>query len=360
MSSIDGRFRGAAAAVLGAALCLSAAAASAATWPGRAVEVPVREIPIQGPVALSSAEISGMAWTADTLVILPQDPLLFAENDRLGIFWLTRDEVLAALDTEGAAPLEPHRVECAAPGLARVIRGFDGLEAIGFLGDRFYITVEAKGDTAMAGYLLCGKHDGERGHVHIDMTKLTAIPLGLNLPNIAEESLVVAGERILTFSEANGRGCNPDPRAKIFDAQINYLGSLPFPHIEYRVTDATALDDQGRFWVMNYFFPPEAGKLQVNGDPEVDRFGLPAGQDPRRGVERLLELRLTQDDEIIRTNTPPIYLERAADGACRNWEALVRLDDRGFLVMTDKYPRTMLAFVPNPFRSTDPGGFDGE
>ena len=355
MSSIDGRIRSASAAVLCAALCLAVVPAFAATWPGRAVEVPLREIPIRGPVALSAAEISGMAWRADTLVILPQDPLLFAENDRLGIFWLTRDEVRAALEDEARQPLEPHRVECAAPGLVRIIRGFDGLEAVGFLGDRFYLTVEAKDDTAMAGYLLCGKHDGVLDEVRIDMTKLTAIPLGLNLPNIAEESLVVDGERILTISEANGRAVNPAPRAKVFDAQINYLGSLPFPHIEYRVTDATALDDTGRFWVINYFYPPEAGKLQVGSDPEVERFGMPEGQDPLRGVERLLELRLTADDEIVRTNTPPIYLERAADGECRNWEALVRLGDGGFLLMTDKYPRTMLAFVPNPFRQPDKG-----
>lgn len=32
----------------------------------------------------------------------------------------------------------------------------------------------------------------------------------------------------------------------------------------------------------------------------------------------------------------------------RNWEGLVVLDDRGFLMATDKYPFTILAFVPAP------------
>ena len=135
----------------------------------------------------------------------------------------------------------------------------------------------------------------------------------------------------------------------MFDKDINYLCSLPFPNIEYRVTDATALDDERRFWVMNYFFPPEKMKLQVGEDPEVVRFGRPEGQNPEGCVERLLELRITDEDTIIRTDTPPISFPLLPDGVCRNWEAVVRLDDRGFLVMTDQYPGTLLAFIPNPY-----------
>ena len=65
-------------------------------------------------------------------------------------------------------------------------------------------------------------------------------------------------------------------------------------------------------------------------------------------IERLLELRLTTDGRIVRTESPPLNLELLPDGECRNWEAVVRLDDRGFLLMTDKYPGTLLAFVPLP------------
>jgi hypothetical protein len=32
----------------------------------------------------------------------------------------------------------------------------------------------------------------------------------------------------------------------------------------------------------------------------------------------------------------------------RNWEGIVRLDERGFLLMTDEDPDTILAFVPRP------------
>jgi hypothetical protein len=250
-----------------------------------------------------------------------------------------------------AVPLEPELVLCEAAGMMRIIQGFDGLEAMGILGDRVYLTVEAKEDTVMAGYLVCGHYGmGPRG-VAIDMTRMTSIPLGLNIPNVAEESMIIDGDRVITFSEANGRNLVRAPRAKVFNEVVDYLGSIPFPHIEYRVTDATALDAEGRFWVINYFYPGEAFKLRPAPDPEVEIFGPPEGPQTSGCVERLLELRLTEDDRIVRTETPPIYLRLAEEGGCRNWEALVRLEPDGFLLMTDKYPGTLFGFAPNPYAS---------
>jgi hypothetical protein len=233
--------------------------------------------------------------------------------------------------------------------LFRVVAGFDGLEAVGMIDDRVYLTVEAKDDTVMAGYLVCGHTTKVDGRVVIEMTKLTSIPLGCNIPNVAEESIVIDGRRVITLSEANGRNVMPEARAKVFDEKVNYLGSLPFPQIEYRVTDATALDSEGRFWVINYFYPPERTKLKPAPDPELARFGAPENYALDGCIERLLELQLTSDDRIVRTDTPPIYLGLAPEG-CRNWEAIVRLEDRGFLLMTDKYPGTLLVFVPNPYK----------
>ena len=94
---------------------------------------------------------------------------------------------------------------------------------------------------------------------------------------------------------------------------------------------------------------PERGKLNPAADPELEKFGLPEGYDPDGCVERLLELQLTGDDRIVRTATPPINLKLSVGQDCRNWEAVARLDDRGFLLMTDKYPGTLLAYVPNPY-----------
>ena len=305
-------------------------------------------LPLAGPLADPRAEVSSMTWQGDTLVILPQFPDRFAEDGLLGFFAIGKQKILDVLDGGGREPIQPHQVLCRAPGLMGVVRGFDGLEAMGCIGNRYYMTVEAKDDTVMAGFLVSGHYDVVDGLVVMDMTSLNSIPMGLNIPNVAEEAVVIDGRRVITISEVNGLNVNPEPMAKVFNAAAEFTGSLPMPQIEYRVTDATALDEANRFWVINYYYPPERDKLDPAPDPELVRFGDPSSCDPDQCIERLLELRLTADDRIVRTDTPPLNLELLPDEECRNWEAMVRLDDRGFLLMTDKYPGTLLAFVPFP------------
>lgn len=327
-----------------------ASVAVAVDAPPRATTIEPLILEITGPLTDPRAEVSGMTWKGDTLVILPQDPTLFAGADQLGFFVMSRSEIYAAIDGTADGPIEPRQVMCQAPGLSRIIKGFDGLEAVALMGDRCYMTVEAKGDSGMAGYLVCGHYDVVKNEVIMDMTRLSAIPMGLNIPNISEETIVIDGSQVITISEANGRHVNPTPVGKVFNAEISFQGTIPLPNIEYRVTDATAVDEQKRFWVINYYYPPERYKLKPAADPELEKFGDPAAFDPDACIERLLELRIVrtcmQGDYIERTETPPVNLVTLPNNECRNWEAVVRLDDRGFLLMTDKYPGTLLAFVP--------------
>jgi len=48
------------------------------------------------------------------------------------------------------------------------------------------------------------------------------------------------------------------------------------------------------------------------------------------------------------TDSAPIQLTLLSDGTARNWEGVAKLDDRGFLLATDKFPDTILAFVQQP------------
>ena len=59
----------------------------------------------------------------------------------------------------------------------------------------------------------------------------------------------------------------------------------------------------------------------------------------------LLEFKLLED-KIIRTERQPINIKLSEFGDSRNWEGIVRLDDIGFLIATDKFPGTILAFLP--------------
>jgi len=330
-----------------AAILATAAPASAGGDMGGMPTVRVQLLQLEGPLASRSSEVSGMTWHGDTLIVLSQYPDQFLEEEgMLGLFGIGKDQILAAIDH--GEPVRPFLIPCLAPGLAEVVDGYDGLEAIGIIGDRYFMTVEAKENSGMTGFLVSGRYDVTDSLVVLDVTHLVQIPMKVNIPNVSSESILVDGDRVITLTEANGLNVNPQPRAKVFSSEAQYLGTLPMPQIEYRVTDASALDAKGRFWVINYLYPYEGAKLKPAPDPELARYGDPETFDQARCIERLLELRLDPAGSIVRTSRPPVNLELLPDGECRNWEALVRLDDRGFLLMTDKYPGTLLAFVPFP------------
>ena len=162
--------------------------------------------------------------------------------------------------------------------------------------------------------------------------------------NHTDEALLVTSDGIITFFESNGAGLNPNPHGTIFDTSLQLSGTVPFPTIEYRVTDATALDDQAKFWMINYFFPGEP-ELKPSQDPLADKYGQGATHAAGLYVERLVEFQY-KPDGIMLTDTPPVQMQLIDEP--RNWEGLVRLEGYGFLLVTDKYPGTLLGFIAYP------------
>ena len=143
---------------------------------------------------------------------------------------------------------------------------------------------------------------------------------------------MVHGDRLMVLFEANGVRVNPGAQVAFFDLDLEYLGSAPMDPVEYRITDASEAAPGGVFWVINYFYPGERDVLSPTGMQD-------------QPVEHLLELRF-DGDRVSRSRRPALDLRRDRGSPARNWEALVRLPGRGFLLMTDRYPTTLLAFVP--------------
>jgi hypothetical protein len=281
--------------------------------PGQPDEQPVTAIPLSGPASAATAEFSGLAWYGDHLVLLPQYPGRFSGGEDGALLVLKREVIEAYLGGASTTPLVPEEVPFSASGLAATVDGFEGYEAIAFDGDRAYLTIEASTGGTMHSYLVAGRVTPGPGEVRVD--------------------------------PANGAQVNPDPVAQRFDLSPAPAGAVPFPQIEYRITDATALDDAGRFWAINYFFPGEV-ELEPQVDPLAARYGQGASHAIYPHVERLVLL--AYDGSAIRlVDQPPLQLTLPSDEA-RNWEGIVRFDSRGFLLVTDKFPETILAFVPSP------------
>ncbi|MDY6875132.1 MAG: hypothetical protein SWK90_02860 [Chloroflexota bacterium] len=310
-------------------------------------EQPVRVVPVTGALVDKDAEVSGLAWYGDYLIILPQYPDRFASPNEGLLFAIPKGDILAFLDGTSDAPIMPQDVLFVAPGLARQIAGFEGYEAIAFQDDRVFVTIESKTGMSMLGYLVAGEMAPDLSSLCLDATTLTEIPPQAGLINMTDETLLVAGDRLVTVYEANGAAVNSEPVARLFALSLYPLDPIPFPNVEYRITDATGLDGADRFWALNYFWPGDETKLKPATDALATKYGKGPTHARLTTVERLVEFQYTETG-ISLVDTPPIQLELIDDDHSRNWEGIVRLDNRGFLLVTDTYPETILGFVSVP------------
>jgi len=304
-------------------------------------EIQIVELPLEGESAKTDAEYSGLSWYGEYLILLPQFPSRFGNH----LWAIPKTQILAYLDGEREI-LSPQKLSFIDDGVKEGLRGFEGYEALAFDGNRAYLTIESDVGSKMACYVVGGQIDPNLSALTLDAATRNEIPHPVEIDNMCDEALLVRDGQVFTFFEANGANVNPQPEVHRFDSDLKFQGTNTLPNIEYRLTDVTALDAAGRFWAINYMFAGDAGKL----DPAPDSFTaqIEAGSSHIGSdtIERLLEFEITADG-IALTGTAPIWLQLLPDEA-RNWEGLVRLDGRGFLIVTDKFPDTILAFVPYP------------
>ena len=303
-------------------------------------ESPVMEIALSGPAAEPSAELSGLAWFGDNLILLPQYPNIFDENGDGALFYLPKDELMLYIGGAQGSPLAPRSIKLVAPNLTDQISNYQGFESIGFSGDQVFLTIEAGTGTDMHGYLISGTMSADLSTLTLDTTKLTEIPTQAKSANHSDESMLVLKDRVMTFYEANGTAIVSNPVAHVFDFDLNPLGTIPMGNLEYRLTD-TAVSSENTFWGINYFFPGDTDLLPKN-DPILEKFGTGETHAKYPQVERLVQF-LYSDSEVVVSGRPPVYLQLTED--IRNWEGLTTMDNFGVLMVTDKYPRTILAFV---------------
>lgn len=313
--------------------------------PNAPPEYTVQVIEMEGEVAATRAELSGLAWYEDTLILLPQYPQKVSKQGGSRLYAIPRQALLEAIDAQ--VTIKPIPVPLYAEEIYTAVPGFEGFEAIAFIGNQVYLTIEARqGLLNMDGYLVSGQIAPDLSAIYLDANSLTKNSPQIRLHNKSDEALLVVDNQIITFFEINGAALNSSPHATLFDHQLKRLNTLPFPALEYRVTDASAMDDNQHFWVINDFYP-----LEINLRPETDalfeHYGKGASHAQFPSVERLVEMQYSPEG-ITLTSTPPIQLKLLSNGDARNWEGIAVLDGLGFVLVTDKYPESILGFVPFP------------
>lgn len=332
-------------------------------------EVEVQFIELDGPAAERDSEISGLVWVGDYLLMLAENPNMYIGEDYADqfeieegvagfFFGLEKADILAYLDEDAPEPLTPFPVPLIAEDVVESIPGFDGFEAVGVFDDGeggFVVVMIIEADTedeSMMGFAVPGRLDADLSSVELLLENALPIEPQTQFNNMAYESIItIAGETVseslaITLYEANGAAVNEEPTGQVIDLFTGELSSTPFVNVEFRVTDATEPDDEGIFWAINYFFAGEEF-LATDDDPIFAEYGMGASQAEFDGYERLVAFQYTKDG-IEMAGIAPIQLLMTEESNGRNWEGIVRLDEMGFLIVTDKYPATLLGFVEIP------------
>lgn len=310
------------------------------------IEQAVVEIPLEGALMQGDPEISGLAWYGDELVILNQYPDRFRSGGSDHIFAISKEQILDFLRSGDGEAISPRPVPFNDGGIPKLINGFEGYEAVVIAEDRLFLTIEAVKDGGRIGYLVSGSVKDTLKAIHLDVASLHELTPASLVDEMAFETLLSVNQDLIAIYEANGKTIGSSSQAIWFEGSSGTQKTIPFPSIEYRITDATSSDRDGCFWAINYFYPGERHLL-----PETDHVVEKYGQGPTHAlseaVERLVEFQWS-DSAITLVDRPPVQLQLLAGGESRNWEGIVRLDEDGFLVVTDTYPETILAFVPMP------------
>jgi hypothetical protein len=306
-----------------------------------APEQPVKEIFLGGPIFYKDVHTSGLAWYGDLLLDMPA-----ALHRYQVIFAIRKEDILNYIAGQSDMVSAPQGFGIFIPGLllAQIPYEYPSFEAIAVSGERIYLAIEDGKGTDMHGYLVMGVIDPLAEQINLDTTRLVSLPPQAQVEGMAYEALTIVDDKVLAIYAANGAGLNLSPVAYVFSLELDPLGTIPFPNIEYRLTDATPADEQGRFWVLNCYDPANADLFTKN-DPLFEKYGQGATHAQYPQVERLVQLQYTESG-IILVDEPPIQLQLTQGS--RQWEGLARLDDQGFLLMTDYSPHTMLAFVSKP------------
>ena len=299
-------------------------------------EAKVQEIKLSGLITDKKQEISGMDWYQDRLFLLP-------ENMGGFLFSISKGEIINAIKSGEKLPITPKKTRFKTPDYSSLIKGFDGFEAIAFNENKIYITIEAEHDGEMVSYLVWGKIDSKSLEVVINEKDIQTIKTPIQLNNISFESILINDKDIVMIYEANGSNLRKNATQTVFSHKRNNTSQINFPNIEYRITDATRIDNDGRFWAINYFWPGDKKLLSPGKDNILDRVKQGSSHFKSDQIERLVEFQMNAG-EILISDTKPIQLFLESD-ASRNWEAVARLDDKGLLIATDKHPRMILGYV---------------
>ena len=309
------------------------------------LEYYVISIPLADEISSPRFEFSGLAWYQGDLVLLPQYPNgILGEEE--GMIYAIPADVISRIIVESNTEAEFYEINFDDGGLRSSLNGFEGFESIEFIGNSIYLTIETHGGNPMKSFLVKGKlevKDQRIESISLFADKIVELKAQNSNKNASYEALTTDGEYLYALFEQYGYEQNPNPYVIKLDQDLNIISELSIDPVNYRLTDATAVEEDGHFWMINYFYPGDE-HLKVSSDPISMNYSLPESHQMAKIVERLLKFQV-RDDQIFLMDEPPVYLRLLESKEARNWEGIVAIPGIGFFVITDSFPDSILGFI---------------
>ena len=296
----------------------------------------VREILLAGEITNPDNEISGMDWYKEQLYLLPENAI-----DHL--FIIPKKQIQEYLLSKNPEAIIPKKIKLISPDYQSLIKGFDGFEAIAFTDDNVILSIEVKTrNNNMTGYIAWGTCNPSTKELYFEKKSLKEVTTPIQIKNMAFESIIIHENDAILLYEANGENLQKNVKHSKISLDDYSLSKIDGFNVEYRITDATTLDSNNKFWCINYFWPGEKDKLKPGKDIYLEDH---SNNNNLKSIERIIELEI-KNGVISMTKTKPIQLF-SENNASRNWEGIVRYGKNSFLVVTDKYPKMILGLVEN-------------
>ena len=294
----------------------------------------VLRISLAGDLAERELEASGLAWYKNYLVILPQYPHKWDDNFDGAVFFIPKKRIENFVNGKNRNPIFGEKISFVAEGLDEIGKSKgSGYEAITFVGDTVFVSIESLVGDEASDFIVRGLIDFPNKKIILDANSKREVKSQTGIFNMGEETILTYRNNVFTIHEANGANVNPNPMITKLSFNLKEEERIKFQNIDYRITDATAVDSLGKFYVTNYYYPGEYKKLKPNLSDEEKPFA----------VEQILQLHIIED-KVVRTLQPPLVISKGEDKKGRNWEGIVKFNN-GFLLITDMFPQTILGFV---------------
>lgn len=312
-------------------------------------ETEVELISLAPPLDQDTAEISGLGWCGDKLILLPEKPGFESAGGETGtyLYSLEEDQIDRYLTAESATALIPGKIRLIENDIRAQLNEFDGYEAIACEGEQIWFSIETElSKTLFETNIVAAKWQLVEGapSIIIDPSKVFKVDSQSKLENYSDEALLFDGTTLLSIHETNGSDPQQAPFATQIDTRSGHRTLLPFPRVAFRITDVTTADKNGYFWAINSLWWEEQDRFARIPDTLFARYGKGESHLLESSVERLLQFQLS-DNEIKLVDQPPLQLKLTQENG-RNWEGIARYRDKGLLIVSDMYPHTYLGYVP--------------